>query len=393
MAAFRYTFRSKRWLFCMASVVLLCYVFWRQLFSERCAAVERTKCSASRNRRLEQRKQLKTILLWTSFYGSRTWDFDVLGTAPFKHELCNLRCFATTDRKYLAEADVIVFNYADVDVGDWPENVTGSQLTVLVIEEPPTEVGVKLYQFENRIHFVMSYRRDSDIYAPYRMLKPVSQSVPAYRPRVPLNARNRSVVWISDQCSAPSEREKYVKELSRYIDVDIYGKCGARNCPQPNERCMSMIESTYKFYLAFEDSICKDYVTDHLFQTLKWDVVPVVLGGADYEKEIKSGSPAVINAMDFANPKELAKYLKRLAFDESGYDRLFENKLKYRILDTNGALTGGFCKLCNWLYGKPNPGLFSYRTDLTVWWHIDTCKNDYITEQMRNWQRTSPRQH
>ena len=44
-----------------------------------------------------------------------------------------------------------------------------------------------------------------------------------------------------------------------------------------------MVERDYKFYLAFENSICRDYVTEKFYNALLFSTVPVVYGGADYE--------------------------------------------------------------------------------------------------------------
>ena len=53
----------------------------------------------------------------------------------------------------------------------------------------------------------------------------------------------------------------------RYIAVDIYGKGGWLSCPRGpgKEECWRMLRTTYKFYLAFENSNCWDYMTDKLF--------------------------------------------------------------------------------------------------------------------------------
>ena len=34
----------------------------------------------------------------------------------------------------------------------------------------------------------------------------------------------------------------------------------------------------YKFYFAFENSLCDDYITEKFFNMLKHNIVPVVLG-------------------------------------------------------------------------------------------------------------------
>ena len=49
-----------------------------------------------------------------------------------------------------------------------------------------------------------------------------------------------------------------------------------------------MRERNYKFYLAFENSICPDYVTEKFFNTLLFSTVPIVYGGADY---VANGAP------------------------------------------------------------------------------------------------------
>jgi hypothetical protein len=55
--------------------------------------------------------------------------------------------------------------------------------------------------------------------------------------------------------------------LQKYIPVDIYGKCGTQKCPRSTEtECYEMLNRDYKFYLAFENANCKDYLTEKLFE-------------------------------------------------------------------------------------------------------------------------------
>ena len=33
------------------------------------------------------------------------------------------------------------------------------------------------------------------------------------------------IVYVQSSCDAPSERDSYILELQKYIDIDSYGKC------------------------------------------------------------------------------------------------------------------------------------------------------------------------
>ncbi len=46
-----------------------------------------------------------------------------------------------------------------------------------------------------------------------------------------------------------------------------------------NRDCEVSLLSEYKFYLAFENSFCEDYVSEKFWNALRRSVVPIVMGG------------------------------------------------------------------------------------------------------------------
>ena len=72
--------------------------------------------------------------------------------------------------------------------------------------------------------------------------------------------KNKSAYWVASHCPTDNKRENYVKTLQKYIEVDIYGKCGNLTCPFKKQRnpCEDDLTMNYYFYLAFENRSIPD---------------------------------------------------------------------------------------------------------------------------------------
>ena len=210
----------------------------------------------------------------------------------------------------------------------------------------------------------MSYRRDSDVPAPYgtfgQSLQPTS--VETILNRVRDLQKPKLVAWVVSNCKTPSKREDYVSELQKHIPVDIFGNCGTKNCPgtRTNSECGSLLEREYMFYLAFENSECNDYVTEKFFATLEMDIVPIVRGGANYSAIAPPGS--YIDTNDYSSAQELAEELKRLSNAREEYLNFFTWKATTKVLDGYSEMG---CNLCKALHESKPPK--SYQ-DLGAWW-------------------------
>ena len=65
-----------------------------------------------------------------------------------------------------------------------------------------------------------------------------------YRVDIPNLVSNRTllVLWLVSNCGS-QHRNKYVRELQRYIHVDIYGKCGSPDpCTSRGGECMRRLK-------------------------------------------------------------------------------------------------------------------------------------------------------
>jgi alpha-1,3-fucosyltransferase len=115
-------------------------------------------------------------------------------------------------------------------------------------------------------------------------------------------------------CGTRSRRLDYLKEMQNYVPIDIYGRCRVKRLQKiVNDRevpCQEIIAKKYKLFFAFENSICKDYITEKFFTLLKFDIVPIVLGGGDYSYFVPRS--AYINVLDFKSPRQLAMFLKKV---------------------------------------------------------------------------------
>ena len=343
-------------------------------------------------------KKIKNILLYNELPG-KMGSFLGTGKRFFKRNHCQFSDCKLFVNAYLTRKqpidwyDAIVFNINEIDpvvksILKWPINEQGetakrrrSQRFVSFRSEAPTESSIPDFMqkkdlLENFFNWSISYRQDADIQLRYGSIRPLRHGVEDRRTRngIRINKQSKNgssaiVAWMASHCATNSKREDYVRELRKYIDVDVYGKCGDFQCKRTkyyvsSPECYDMIESKYKFYLSFENSICTDYVTEKFFRIAQLDsIVPVVYGGADYSRIAPPHS--YIDARQF-KPKQLADYLKKLDAD----DALFEEYLKWKneyVVEAGPekAIQSAFCELCRKLNQE---SLIKTYTQLTFHW-------------------------
>jgi len=345
----------------------------------------------------KNKTRLKTILYWNEFYGCYdTYDFG-FGHEAFLEKNCAVsNCFATKDRNLLPSLDLydaIIIHIRGLP-NDWPSTRSKDQRYIMLSIDAP----IKLYEYRHlqklAFNWTMTYRMDSDFPIPYawvdrilplpapegstllqRFITSHGKKAVAQGPNLADNKVGLAVQFVSN-CHSSSKREAYVRELRRFIPVDIYGKCGEFKCAKEKGwQCYKEAEAKYKFYLAFENSVCRDYVTEQFFNMHKLNMIPVVLGGANYSAIAPPHS--FINAADFPNPKSLAHYLKLLDADDAKFNEYFWWRDFYaRRFRHHQAM----CDVCEKLH-SPDKETKIYQ-DMHEWWVTDAgCSSNNIISQ------------
>ncbi|XP_059139277.1 alpha-(1,3)-fucosyltransferase C-like [Physella acuta] len=305
----------------------------------------------------------------------------------FDFSVCEYSNCVFSGDKVTHETDVIVVYSQKLTENYKLPSARPDALYVMELWEPPVRTSSTYMRnssskWNHIFNLTMTYRVDSDIFVPYGQLRKKSK-LGVERPNYSdlTRRKTRSVAWFVSRCHVPSLRAEYVKEMQKYIDVDIYGDCGMP-CSRSEEPCLKNLTDIYKFYLSFENSICKDYITEKLFKLFRpgVHVIPVVRGGGDYKKFFPKN--LFINAADFKNAKSLALYLKNLTGDVDRYSRMLEMKDEYQVMDKpNANHKGGLgfvgCRLCQYLNThKVQPKVY----DMKKWWGDDKCTtpNDIV---------------
>ena len=180
------------------------------------------------------------------------------------------------------------------------------------------------------------------------------------------------IVWFVSNCHSASRREDFVAELGREenVQIDIFGSGGNLKCDKTaQEVCFLKHLPNYDFYLSLENEICQDYFTEKLCETLKYDIVPIVLGGADYKRFAPPHS--VVNVADFSNVNELSKYLRLLKDNQSEYKKYFAWKRTYVIERRIQPIFA--CDICS----KLNRPDLVEKTKFSDWWNHRKCLNSW----------------
>ncbi|HWE63018.1 MAG TPA: glycosyltransferase family 10 [Chloroflexota bacterium] len=230
---------------------------------------------------------------------------------------CPVECVLTRDRAALKEADAVVFHIPTTELPIRARKHRGQKWIALSMESDVNYPILNDQAFMRQFDLTMTYRWDADICTPY--------FGPAMLERLLTPPREKTdqapVVYMASNPLDRSGRTAYVRELMDYITVDSYGRCLQNKTlvDDAGRETKLATFSRYRFTLAFENSISKDYVTEKFFDPLIVGSVPVYLGAPNI-RDFAPAEKSFIDAGAYHSPRDLAHHLHMLTARPDLYD-------------------------------------------------------------------------
>ncbi|KAL2092631.1 hypothetical protein ACEWY4_012429 [Coilia grayii] len=269
-------------------------------------------------------------------------------------------CHITDNRSCFDQADVVVFHHHELK--------RASQKLPLHLHRPPAQkwvwlsleppaVNKNLSRYNHLFNWTMSYRQDADIFMPYGRMIPrrTNQSFV-----IPWN-RSCLASWVVSNYNRHHQRSQVYHNLRKHIPIKVYGSANRR--PLAKRALLPTIARCH-FYLAFENSISRDYITEKLWRNaFQAGTVPVVLGPPRSNYETFVPRDSFIHVDDFSSTKELASFLKRLAANRTHYESYFKWHEEYAV-HVPSDWRERLCHICKYYTELPP---FNVYHDLQGW--------------------------
>ena len=338
----------------------------------------------------------KIILIHSTLFGRKEWYSLRTNDLPniLNRQGCKYNdCMVTYDKNLFENSSVVLFHGGDIDANDLRHMSQNSrpnwQRWVYFTSESPINCYASPL-LNGLFNWTMTYKSDSDIWTPYNIYRELGPNEQRPDPRKNFaEGKDKFAAWMASHCG--ELRDQVIRKLQSLVHVEVGGGCAHKykytfECPRGNG-CTKILRR-YKFYLAFENSFCKEYVTEKYWvRAIGNEVVPVVLGGGPYNDPKVAIPGSYINVANFDNITHLANYLKYLAANDTAYNEYFAWKQKY-VKVPNSKYIWPFssywpCKACELLHKGRERKIYDQLSDF---WgkQIDCSNRDRKIREMLN---------
>ncbi|XP_034561251.1 4-galactosyl-N-acetylglucosaminide 3-alpha-L-fucosyltransferase 9-like [Notolabrus celidotus] len=289
-----------------------------------------------------QKKNMAVMLLWF-WPENKKFDLQICET-HFGFDNCHL-----TDNKslYSDAHGVLIFHRGiQDDLSNLP-TLRRPRFQRWIWFNPDTPSNTrKIAGIQGLFNLTLSYRQDADIPAHWKLSARKNTDEKFKLPK-----KERLLCWITGS-SGPHAKSResfnYYRELVKHIKVDVF-----YSAEFSKSEDYFLTISSCKFYIAFEESIHRDYITETFNGPVAAGTVPIVLGPSRQNYEEFIPGTAFIHVNDFRSASKLAEFLLKLDKDYNSYIRYFNWRHFYiarpHPIEENYEFAHAICQACNFL--------------------------------------------
>ena len=263
-------------------------------------------------------------------------------------------CKMTFSNTSAAKSDVVLF-----DGRKLAENLTFArsrdQIWVFAAHEPPLSYMEQggwwtKSHWRHSFNWTMTYDKTiADIFLPYgEIIKKDTYNDRDFK-AITLQ-KSKGAIMVSSRCKTASYREVYMSKLRQSVDVVVLGVCGTPwSCGKRyiHDDCFKILNRTYKYFLAFENSFCRQYFTEKFYDNFNYDVIQIVRGGLKNDTNALFPTGTYISTDDFKSAGALGDFLRKLSWSVDDYSTFLREKNKYYSPGYKWVYQRAMCDLCD----------------------------------------------
>ena len=275
---------------------------------------------------------------------------------------CEFRnCILFHNEKDTRSSDAVIFDGRFLGTKNLlkPPLRPPGQVWIFAAHESPayyTLPGTKWMEppWKSSFNWTMTYdNTNTDIFLPYGEIRkhPEGHNNNRNFTEIALQKTESALIVVS-HCDTNGNREAYIEELKKYFPIKVLGKCGEKwkcGLHYKHDDCFNILNTTYKFYLAFENSLCRQYHTEKLFENYKYDILFITRGGFKNDSLTRFPKGSHISTDQFKSAKALGEYMTRIANDPSLLARLLKDKSQYYGVGYEETYPRAMCQMCKML--------------------------------------------
>ncbi|XP_062414466.1 4-galactosyl-N-acetylglucosaminide 3-alpha-L-fucosyltransferase 9-like [Pungitius pungitius] len=253
-------------------------------------------------------------------------------------------CTLTDDRSLYSRAHNVLVYHAAIqdDLSNLPTSPRPKFQRWIWFNNGTHTNTSRIEGIQSLFNLTLSYRKDSDIQVRWQLTQKRNSDENFALPK-----KERLLCWIVDDedlATKSGERYSYYRELIKHIKVDVFQSSSVKG------DTYFLTISSCKFYLSFENSINRDYITETFNGPLASGTVPIVLGPPRKNYEDFAYGTSFIHVNDFPNALALAQFLQKLDKDNEAYMKYFNWRRFFTAIrhptDEKHKFAHAICQAC-----------------------------------------------